>query len=120
MDIDRFKNKLRTVGVHVDKVSGGDAQNLKPRHLFINDEFIYWTEDGKTERDPIRSVLKDDVTIVTEGYITYSEYITIETSNPRRPKVIVYVKDKQSFGFLMEVFAEIMEANRLNTGSIKM
>ena len=75
MDIDRFKNKLRTTGVLINKVSGGDAQNLKPRHLFIDDEFIYWTEDGKTERDHIRSVLKDDVTVVSEGYITYSEYI---------------------------------------------
>lgn len=113
MDIERFKQKLQTVGILIDKVSGGDAKNLKPRHLFINDEFIYWTEDGKKERDQERSVLKEDVTMVTEGFITYSEYITIETSSARRPKIVLFVKDKQTFGFLVEVLAEILENNRV-------
>ena len=113
MDAERFEHKLRTTGIFLDKVSGGDAQNLKPRHLFMNDEFIYWTETSTSERDPIRSLLLVDILSVTEGYVHYSEYITIENSNPRRPKVIFYVKDKENFEHLFSVLSAVHSKNKI-------
>ena len=117
MDATRFKHILHSKGILVDKVSGSDAKNLNARHLYMNDEFLYWTEPNSSERDPIRSLLLTDILKVSEGYVSYSEYITIETANPRRPKVILYVKDKETFEHLFAVLSEVYSNNVIATST---
>ena len=97
MDEDRFREKMKVHGIQVDKICGG-LEKPKIKQLYIDETYMYWNEDpAHLARDDYHFILLSDIVDFTEGAVSYSEYFTINTTDKYRKKIIMYIKDKETF-----------------------
>eukprot|EP01006_Ploeotia_vitrea_P015163 TRINITY_DN42422_c0_g1_i1.p1 TRINITY_DN42422_c0_g1~~TRINITY_DN42422_c0_g1_i1.p1 ORF type:complete len:127 (-),score=1.77 TRINITY_DN42422_c0_g1_i1:100-480(-) len=111
MDENRFEHKIKTQGIAIDKICG-KLEKPKQKHLFIDDQYMYWNEDPNvTTRDDYHYILLSDIVDFTEGAVSYSEYFTINTTDRWRKKIIMYIKDKETFEHFAYLLSQIISKN---------
>ena len=107
MDDARFEHKMATAGIAVDKLCY-QSEDRKQKHLYINEEYLYWTKSPEEhEMDFERCIALTEIKSFSEGSVAFAEYVTIISSNEKRPKMILYIKDKDTFEFLIRLLGKI-------------
>ena len=112
MDDARFEHKMATTGIAVDKLCY-QSEDRKQKHLYINDEYLYWTRSpDDRSMDEERCIALSEIRSFSGGSVAFAEYVTIVSENDKRPKMMLYIKDKDTFEFLMKLLGNIL--HRLN------